>query len=332
LDFTEVVLSLAVLLAKIHVTIEGTVISVVAMAAILGGVYAVARFRSHEGAPAAASVSAPIVLADFSVFAPESVSPDATFEIVTWIYQAGDRDRILARAAVAGGGVEKTVKAGVVLELGAQLLLQLCIDGLEVAESCDTVQWNGSATNAAFRVSAANAKPGEYPATIKVLQSGLPVTRLLFHIRVGTQEKAAAIDIERRDVKRAFASYSSRDRTAVLSRVQGIRASGISVFLDALSLRAGADWQKSLYAEIDRCDELFLFWSEAASKSEWVEREWRYALEKHGADFISPVPLADPRVAPPPADLRSKHFNDVILALLAMESAYQDGKKSSGVN
>lgn len=313
-------------------TLEGAAIGIVATVAIAGSAYAIAKIRSRGAGQTPADGSSLVVPADFSVFAPASVEPDSSFEIVTWIYQTRDREEVVVRAAESGRGVLQTEKAGVAVELGAQLLLQLGVDGLEVTDSCDTVQWNGSPTSATFRVSAEDAKPAEYLATIRVFRGGLLVTRLLFRIRVGSQEAAAVVDVERRDVKRAFASYSSSDRTAVLARVQGIRALGVSVFLDALSLRAGADWEKSLYAEIDRCDELFLFWSEAASKSKWVEREWRYALEKHGADFISPVPLADPRVAPPPADLRSKHFNDIILALLAMEAAYQDGKKSSGVN
>jgi hypothetical protein len=54
----------------------------------------------------------------------------------------------------------------------------------------------------------------------------------------------------------------------------------------------------------------FLFWSSQAAGSEWVEREWRLALESKGLGFIDPVPLEDPATAPPPSELRSLHFND----------------------
>ena len=77
-----------------------------------------------------------------------------------------------------------------------------------------------------------------------------------------------------------------------------------------LSLRSGEDWAQRLVEEIRLRDVFYLFWSLAAKASEWVEREWRAALEHRGLDFISPVPLVPPRVAPPPKELASLHFND----------------------
>ena len=64
-------------------------------------------------------------------------------------------------------------------------------------------------------------------------------------------------------------------------------------------------------------DVFYLFWSLAASRSEWVSREWRYALDEKGLDFIHPIPLVDPRIVPPPPELASRHFNDVIMLYLA---------------
>ena len=78
-----------------------------------------------------------------------------------------------------------------------------------------------------------------------------------------------------------------------------------------------------LFDEIDRSDRLFLFWSSRAAGSDFVDREWRYALERHGSDFIAPVPLEDPRLAAPPHELAAKHFNDVYLAFIAAEQALQ---------
>jgi hypothetical protein len=51
-----------------------------------------------------------------------------------------------------------------------------------------------------------------------------------------------------------------------------------------------------------------------------VQREWRYGLQTKGIDFIDPVPLVDPRKAPPPKELADyKHFNDAIIAHLEAE-------------
>ena len=79
----------------------------------------------------------------------------------------------------------------------------------------------------------------------------------------------------------------------------------------------GHGWHSAAYhrhfegwAEIERRDLLFLCWSVAARQSEWVDREWRYALENKGLSFIEPIPLDPPSICPPPKELSSKHFND----------------------
>lgn len=43
---------------------------------------------------------------------------------------------------------------------------------------------------------------------------------------------------------------------------------------------------------------------------------WRFALETRGIDCIHPVPLVDPRIVPPPADLAKLHFNDLYVPFL----------------
>ena len=89
----------------------------------------------------------------------------------------------------------------------------------------------------------------------------------------------------------------------------------LDVFLDVVSLRAGEQWQLRLEQEIADRDAFFLFWSRAAIRSEWVEREWRKAIELRGVGFVRPVPLELPDVAPPPAELAHLHFGDWTLRL-----------------
>jgi len=60
-----------------------------------------------------------------------------------------------------------------------------------------------------------------------------------------------------------------------------------------------------------------------ASSSEWVDREWRLALDRRGLPYIDPVPLDDPSRVPPPDELSSLHFNDAHLAYLK----YYEGEK-----
>ena len=94
------------------------------------------------------------------------------------------------------------------------------------------------------------------------------------------------------------AKHASADRDEVLRRVQGLSAAGIDVFLDVLSLRSGQEWERGLLDNIRSRDLFYLFWSVAASRSEWVEKEWRMALREKGIECIHLIPLVDPREAP----------------------------------
>jgi hypothetical protein len=103
--------------------------------------------------------------------------------------------------------------------------------------------------------------------------------------------------------------------------LQGIRKilPNIDIFLDRLSLHSGDNWEKELKKHVPNKDIFYLFWSKSSSKSEWVEREWRLALEKRGLDYIDPIPIDEPESAPPPKELESLHFNDSYLVYIKYE-------------
>jgi hypothetical protein len=88
---------------------------------------------------------------------------------------------------------------------------------------------------------------------------------------------------------------------------------GFSYFQDILNREPGERWAQRLYERIDESDVFFLFWSTAAKESEWVAKEWRYALENKGDDFIHPVGLEGPPIPEPPDELKHIHFGDPLL-------------------
>src|SRR5512135_148894 len=91
-----------------------------------------------------------------------------------------------------------------------------------------------------------------------------------------------------------FISYARADRAAVDQAVDLLRAGGVRVFLDIASIEFGARWKDALMNALRRCERVMVFWSRAAAASEWVEREWRYALElgkKIVPTLLDPTPL-----------------------------------------
>jgi hypothetical protein len=91
-----------------------------------------------------------------------------------------------------------------------------------------------------------------------------------------------------------------------------LEALEIEYFQDVLSLPPGQRWERELYRNIDVSNIFMLFWSKAARRSEWVEKEVRYALMRKGGVDENP-----PEIVPiilenesPPSYMPEYHFRD----------------------
>ncbi|MDC0934876.1 Hsp70 family protein [Pirellulales bacterium] len=264
-------------------------------------------------------------LVHFSVTSPTGVERGATFILDLWAHFDHQQKLVLERAKEARGGrdVDVQSKGPVKVTRGTVLSVQLRIDGLVVPDPQDTILWQGEIGNARFQVKVPqDASPGECAGMAGIYADGMRIAKLYFGILVTEQTGGtASIPVKHDRHQRAFASYASEDRDQVLGRLQGMhkRSPSLEIFLDVLALRSGQNWEQELYHEISRSDVFYLFWSEYARDSEWVDREWHCALDRRGIDFIDPVPLVDPQVVPPPSELASKHFSDWVLAFLTRQ-------------
>jgi hypothetical protein len=126
------------------------------------------------------------------------------------------------------------------------------------------------------------------------------------------------IDTKNRRFTSAFISYASQDRGKVLARIQGMMkaAPDLEIFMDIKDIKSGEFWKDRLKEAIRDSDIFYLFWSQHAKKSLWVNREIKCALQcvkNKGESFISPIPLESPEDSPPLDELKNLHFNDPIL-------------------
>ena len=257
-------------------------------------------------------------LVHFSVTAPQFLPPARSSEIYVWAHLDQDRTAVIQRAREAiGQPLTVKSKGPVTLARGTTLTVALRIDGLTVEDPEETILWDGEIGNAAFIVTVPPDAAGEKKGSATFYAHGLQIARLNFVLEIGASSAIPGVlNLREQRINKAFASYASPDRDEVLARIQGIQkaAPSLEIFLDVLSLRSGQHWETELRERIPANDVFYLFWSANAKKSEWVEKEWRCALETRGLEFIDPVPLVAPELAPPPAELSSKHFNDWVLA------------------
>lgn len=196
---------------------------------------------------------------------------------------------------------------------------------LQIGEQTEERVWNGKYLNFEFAVMFPddyNKKQALLTATVYIDAVILTKLNLIIDYEEGAKPD---VSMTRYDVKSVFVSYASEDREAVSERILGMQKvrEDLDIFFDIENLKSGQIWEEKLKSEIENRDILYLCWSKNAKKSEWVDKEWRYALEKKGEDYIDPLPIDPPEECPPPPELNKKHFNDkmlyIIKALKAMD-------------
>ena len=263
-----------------------------------------------------------------SAFAPALVAPTTEFILQIWMYPQDAYHEVLTWATAVQDVRQTGLKRGIVTPSSVWVRVSVAIPTLGISGPEERMYWDGDAVNATFAISVpAEVRIGTHVGTAAVEVGGVPLATLHFEVAVGPSVATPPqlLPSVQRLVRTVFASYATPDRTEVLRWARGAAAVGVDVFVDVLTLRAGADWELQLFREIPMRDLFCLFWSRPASESPWVECEWRCALAARGLEYIHPVALVDPRVVPPPLELRAKHFNDPLRSAIAQEDQFHAG-------
>lgn len=242
-----------------------------------------------------------------------------------WACAPDQTEEVRRKAALTGLDAVMGMKAGLSIAAASLLTVSLEIQGMEVLDNIAVIHWQGEAANAAFIVSVPQqTKPGRYPGKATISCAGIPVATIVFLFPVCADESTIVAESvgTTHYPRSAFASYASENRADVMERIQGMQvvAPDLDIFLDVLSLRSGQRWLDELEKSINGRDVFYLFWSQQAAESEWVEKEWRLALAKRGLDYINPVPLDEPDSVPPPTELAGLHFNDAWLGYIKYQT------------
>ncbi|MGE5422007.1 MAG: toll/interleukin-1 receptor domain-containing protein, partial [Ignavibacteriales bacterium] len=250
-----------------------------------------------------------------------SVTPDSSFIINVWAHLEQQRREVLDRAREfsTDGGIKIQSKGPFKVARGILLTIRMELAGLILEDPVDTILWEGEIGNATFFATIPRKyNQGTVNGRAMVYIEGLQIAKIPFLITVTHEQSTELTQTEVIRHRTAFASYASGDQDDVLARIHGIQKAvpELEIFFDKKSLRSGQQWEQELWRVIEGSDVFYLFWSKNASQSEWVEKEWRYALTTRGLDFIDPVPLASPQIAPPPKELEKLHFNDWVLSFI----------------
>lgn len=254
------------------------------------------------------------------------MSPGRAYELDCYAHLERQRPEVVRRVKEQAARSQLKIRTTgpATVSRGTVLTVQLDIGDLSVDPPSTAVLWEGEIGTAGFLVTVPESAPfGTRSGTARIYVTGLRIATLRFIVDVQKEHlQCAQLAASEERTRQAFASYATSDRDAVLARVQGIQkaAPGIDVFVDVARLRSGQNWREALRSEIIDRDVLYLFWSEAASRSKCVDWEWHCALQEHGINSIDPVPLVSPETVPPPSELAELHFNDWVIAYMVNRS------------
>lgn len=265
-------------------------------------------------------------IVDCTVFAPPEAVPGESLLVQVFAHLAKQVKQVNAAAVEFDPETQRRgyTSLGTEIAFGSMLTFELCAGNLVVPDPVLTLRWNGRPDSVQFEVMVPAKNPVKsVVAKLLVRQNDTPIGRVLFKIMITPAATETSNNLmpvgEALRFKHAFISYASEDRDEVLRRIQMLSTVGICFFHDLLNLDPGQRWAQQLFKHIDSSDVLFLFWSRAASKSKWVRREWEYALQQKGLDFIQPVIIEGPPIVAPPRKLSPLHFNDKMLYLMCKD-------------
>ncbi len=260
----------------------------------------------------------------FSVLSPECFQKGKFGMIDVFMYEEAYRKELDRLISEAENAIRETNSGAYIVEENARIRIVLTSPDVEIKDNEDLAVWGGRFLRFSYPVCVPKRYKGkqvQFAASIYI--NDVIASKIRFVASVSQKyfwnyhpaPKKQRLEITRRDIMSAFISYASKDRSRVAMVVQGIKKArpDLKVFFDVDSLKSGEYWENTIKKEIVARDIFYLFWSNAARESEWVEKEWRYALTQKGLDFIDPIAIDPPATCPPPEELRKKHFNDRML-------------------
>jgi hypothetical protein len=246
-----------------------------------------------------------------TLFAPPVLAPGESGRVHVWLHTSAQAENVAQLSTDFDPMVQP--RGSRVLETklspGARVRITLEIGKLQVRSLATELTWHGGPDAIVYQVRV----PEDISSSTEVgqallVQGGAPLAALKFKMQLKSAEGTETREPEAAArFRKAFLCYSHRDRAEVLRRAQMLPTLGMVFEMDSLSLRSGENWDESLHRMIDEADVFLLFWSYSASQSEFVKKEWQYALQSRGDGFIRPIALESPMPLPP-EELAHLHF------------------------
>lgn len=252
-----------------------------------------------------------------AIFAPLEAKRGKDMLIQVYLYLENEYKDVAAKARV----IDKNAETRNYSPLNTNLHMGDIVDihlsysdkSIEIDEPEQQLIWQGHHTSVEFIVNTpSNYYRSTMSGTITISTKGMPLGKMKFVTMLVDNPTKLFAKISTTEYKKIFMSYSHKDHTRVESMAEGFRLLGnVDYFFDRHALKAGEAWESVIHDFINSADLFVLFWSQNAAESEWVTKEYTWALErwqKEGDDAIYIHPMHIAPMADAPAALSKIHF------------------------
>ena len=251
-----------------------------------------------------------------SAYHPKELAPGRWESLLVYVFRGRAAERVASDAARELGlrTAEFRDVAGTpspTMPDGVPVVITPSLPGFEFNPASAQVRFEEDWHRVPFRVRTSSAPLNHsVNGTIAITADGAAVAEIPIAIHVSENPDGLAVFTKSmgRLALAVFCSYSHEDEAVVVRVERACRALGIQSIRDVESLRSGDSWSERLLQLIDDSDLFQLFWSTAAAKSPYVEKEWRHALTLRRDGFVRPVCWSGPADPPPPPELQDLHF------------------------
>lgn len=247
-----------------------------------------------------------------ALYAPVAVEVSRWFKIQIHLYTKEDAARAARKSLELDKFAEKKEYNPLLMKLeeGMRVQADLSVfeEGVYVQKSVRYLVWNGELTSAVFMVKVQDPSLKEIAGEVTLSVEDVPVGVLSFVVAVSTEPVTAEkFNLgSAKAFRKAFISYSHLDVEKAATMAALLRAQEIPYFWDVQSLGPGAVFNDDIKASIDNCDLFLLLWSENAAHSEFVEKEYLYAMQyatpqrdKEAATLAFRAFFVEPEADPP---------------------------------
>lgn len=258
-----------------------------------------------------------------SIFAPAEVKRKSHMLVQVYLHLLEETEKVVSLAQESQKDAQRRdyIPLQCKLKKGdkVDVLLNIYGESLLMSDKKSMV-WQGSFTKCSFdyRVPK-DINVDELSCKAILAVGGVPVGEMNFITSIMDEPRPLHPEIISHKYEKVFISYAHKDEGKVKFLAQGLDLIGIDHFFDRKYLKAGDIFPQVIEDYINSADLFVLCWSENASQSEYVKKEYMQALERAYPQIkpqkdakLSIYPMSiEPRAELPEVMKGNYHFGEV---------------------